>query len=182
MRSVEAGELTLPVSERDHVLGPDDAPVTLVEYGDYECPYTAVAYAFLVELRQAIGDRLRIVYRNFPLDDIHPHAEQAAEACEAAAAQGKFWQMHALLFRNHEALGKRDLIRYAGELGLDTTRFERDLVERTHAGRVEEDRRSGEASGVRSTPTFFINGRRHRKKFDLQALLDEIAAEPGIAE
>ena len=115
----EHPRLTVPVSERDHVLGPATAPVTLVEYGDYECPFCRAAHASVEQVRQAMGNDLRFVFRHFPLSQIHPHAYQAAEAAEAAGAQGRFWEMHHLLFANQDRLGLRDLIGYAGALDLD---------------------------------------------------------------
>ncbi len=175
-------ELIVSVSERDHVLGPATAPATLVVYGDYQCPYTAVAHSFLVELRETLGGRLRLVYRHFPLSDLHPDAERAAEAAESAAAQGRFWEMHAALFEHQASLRDRDLARYAAAVGLDAEQFRQELARHAHAERVKEDVRSGRQSGVHGTPTFFINGRRHRAKFALGALGDEIYAVPGVSD
>jgi protein-disulfide isomerase len=166
--------LAVPVEERDHVQGPTDARVTLVEYGDYECPYTGRAYPIVKELQRVLGDQLRFVFRNFPLTEIHPHAEQAAEAAEAAGAQGKFWEMHDLLFEHQKALNVANLRAYAGQLALDVTRFERELVDRAYAPRVQSDVEGGERSGVEGTPTFFVNGRRHDGSFDVETLLRTI--------
>ena len=174
--------LRVPVTDRDHALGPPDAPILLVMYGDYECPYTALAHEFLGELRQSLGERLRIVCRNFPLTDIHPHALPAAEAAETAGAQGRFWEMHDQLFRHQNALDDASLVRHASRVGLDPTGFAAELKAHRHLDRVRKDLRSGQESGVRSTPTFFVNGRRHREKFNLQALVEEIYAEPGLSE
>src|SRR6476646_7201477 len=116
--------LTLPVSERDHIQGPADAPVTLVEYGDYECPHCGRAYPVVKAIQRHFGRRLRFVFRNFPLAEAHPHAAHAAEAAEAAAAQGRFWEMHDSLFEHQQALDDRHLVEYAGALGLDTSRLE----------------------------------------------------------
>ena len=160
-----------PVGDRDHVRGPATAPVTLVEYGDYECPYCGRAHPVVGELRERLGDRLRFVFRHFPLDSVHPRARHAAEAAEAAGAQDRFWEMHDLLYENQEDLGDEALRRYAAEVGLDLERFEEDLAERWHAPRVREDRLGGERSGVDGTPAFFVNGVRHEGNLDLESLL-----------
>jgi protein-disulfide isomerase len=153
--------LTPPVSERDHVKGPEDAPVTLVEYGDYECPYCGMAYQVVKSAQRELGKQLRFVFRNFPLAEAHPHARNAAQAAEAAAAQGKFWEMHDALFEHQEALEAEDIIGYAKSLGLDMVQFGKDLENPTYAKRVRDDFRSGVKSGVNGTPTFFINGSRY---------------------
>lgn len=152
------GELTPPVSERDHAEGPANAPVTLVEYGDFECPHCGEGYRIVSRLQEHFGDRLRFVFRHFPLSDIHPFAEMAAEAAEAAGAQGKFWPMYRELFTHQRNLEAEDLAQYAGAIGLDTDRFESDIAQHVYAPRVQEDIASGEASGVQGTPTYFING------------------------
>jgi protein-disulfide isomerase len=175
----EETELTVPVNEQDHTLGPATAPVALVMYGDYECPYTALANQFVAELREELGEQLRLVYRHFPLADVHPDAERAAEAAEAAAAQGRFWEMHDALFEQQASLRERDLVRYAAALGLDRDRFSQDLNQHAGAERVSEDARGGRESGVHGTPTFFINGRRQRAKFDLPGLRGEIIGAVG---
>jgi len=163
-----------PVTDRDHTLGPADAPVTLVMYGDYECPYTALAHSFLKAVRENVGDQLRIVYRYFPLADIHPHAERAAEAVEAAARQGRFWEMSSRLFTHQEALTSPDLLRHAETVGLDLEQFLEQLRERDTRQRVAEDRHSGDQIGVTGTPTFYINGERFAPKFDLQGLAEAL--------
>jgi protein-disulfide isomerase len=170
--------LTPPVSERDHVIGPPLAPVTLVEYGDYECPYCGAAQPIVKEVRRRLGNGLRFAFRHFPLTRVHPHAERAAEAAEAAGAQGpgKFWQMHDLLFEHQDALEDEELVVYAEAIGLDLARFNRELLTGVHAARVREDFLTGVRSGVNGTPTFFINGRRHEGSYDLQTLLTAIAA------
>jgi protein-disulfide isomerase len=178
------GVLTMPVSEdRDHIQGPADAPVTLVEYGDYECPACGASYPIIKELQARMGERLRFVFRNFPLTTVHPHAEQAAEAAEAAAAQGKFWPMHDLLYENQRHLRDRDLSAYAEKVGLGVEPFEQQLAEHVQAGRVHEDFLSGVRSGVNGTPTFYINGRRHDDSYELQTLLAALEraapSEPG---
>jgi diadenylate cyclase len=176
--------LNPPVGDQDHALGPATAPVTLVEYGDYECPYCGRMHPVVRELRERLGDRLRFVFRHFPLDSVHPHARRAAEAAEAAAAQGRFWEMHDLLYENRENLDDESLGRYADELGLDVARFEDDLSERRHAPRVREDRFGGERSGVEGTPTFFVNGMRYEGSLELQALLaavEDAASDRAVA-
>jgi protein-disulfide isomerase len=176
MASRTANHLTQPVSQRDHISGPASAPVTLLEYGDYECPYCGEAYPVVKSLQQRLGKRLRFVFRNFPLANAHPHAQHAAEAAEAAGAQGKFWEMHDSLYENQEALGDQDLIRSAGELGLDVARFTRELAEHHYAARVREDFLAGVRSGVNGTPSFFINGLRHDGSYDFESLLAGIEA------
>ena len=170
----ERPRLTVPVGERDHVLGPATARVTLVEYGDYECPYCGAAQASVEQVRQVLGNELRFVFRHFPLSQIHPHAYQAAEA---AGAQGRFWEMHHLLFTNQDRLGLRDLIGYPGALSLDVERFVTDLRSHAHAGRLREDFLSGVRSGVNGTPTFFVNGIRHDGGYDAEALLEALRSE-----
>jgi protein-disulfide isomerase len=162
--------LVLPVGERDHIRGPESAPVTLVEYGDYECPYCGQAYWVIRELERLEGDVMRFVFRNFPLATIHPHAERAAEAAEAAGAQGKFWEMHDTLYEHQQALEDEDLLQYAAAIGLDLPRFARELREGVHQARVREDFLSGVRSGVNGTPTFFINDVRHDGPWDLDTL------------
>jgi protein-disulfide isomerase len=164
--------LTMPVSEdRDHIQGPTEAAVTLVEYGDYECPYCGAAYPIIKEVQSRMGERLRFVFRNFPITTSHPHAEQAAETAEAAATQGKFWQMHDLLYENQKRLRDPDLRDYAERLALDVERFDKELAEHVHAARVREDFMSGVRSGVNGTPTFYINGARHDDSYDFETML-----------
>jgi protein-disulfide isomerase len=167
--------LTVPVSERDHIRGAADAPITLVEYLDFECPFCGLAYPIVRELRRRLGARLRVVVRHFPRRDQHPHAQHAAEATEAAATQGKFWELHDRLFENQQALEDQALLRYAADLGLDTERFRRELTEHLYRDRVQEDVLSGLRSGVRGTPTFFVNGVRHDGRWELDDLLTAIA-------
>ena len=169
-------DLAVPVDpEHDHVRGPDQAPVTLVEYADFECPYCGRAEPVIRELLAGYGD-LRYVWRHLPLTDVHPHALLAAEGAEAAARQGKFWPMHDQLLDHQGALTANDLIRYAGELGLDIEQFTRDL--RNHAGeaKIAADVDSADLSGVSGTPTFFVNGRRHRGAYDISTLSDAVRA------
>ena len=161
--------------ERDHYRGPADAPVTVVEYGDFECPYCGQAEPIVRELLQEFGD-IRYVWRHLPLSDVHPHAQLAAEAAEAAASQGAFWAFHDLLLERQDALEPEDLVAYAQELGLDPERFAEDL--RRHAGtmRVADDVDSADLSGVSGTPTFFINGRRHYGAYDIRSLSAAVRA------
>jgi protein-disulfide isomerase len=163
--------LTSPVSdERDHIQGPPGAPATLVEYGDYECPYCGAAYPIIKDIQARLGDRLRFVFRNFPITTSHPHSQQAAEAAEAASAQGKFWEMHDILYENQANLRQQDLLVYGERLGLHFDRFTTDLTKHVHRERVHEDFLSGVHSGVNGTPTFFINGRRHDGSYESETL------------
>ena len=172
MRTQWEAALTLPVTDdRDHMQGAADAAVTLVEYGDYECPYCGAAYPIVKEVQEAMGDGLRFVFRNFPITTAHPHAEQAAEAAEAADAQGRFWPMHDHLYENQQRLNAEDLVAYADQLGLDVDRFERELTGHVHEARVREDFMSGVRSGVNGTPTFYINGVRHDDSYEFDTLL-----------
>jgi protein-disulfide isomerase len=175
-------DLADPVDdERDHVRGPADALVTLVEYGDLECPYCNQAEPVVRELLAGFGD-LRYVWRHLPLDDVHPHARLAAEATEAAGAQGMFWEMHDLLFEHQDALRKTDLVRYAAELGLDVDRFADELRRRVYAPRVDGDVDGADLSGVSGTPTFFVNGHRHNGAFDLASLSAAVKAAGARAK
>jgi Na+/H+ antiporter NhaA len=156
--------------ERDHIRGSNEAPVTLIEYGDYECPYCGQAEIVIRGLLESFGDDLRYVWRHLPLNDVHPNTQMAAEAAEAAAAQGRFWQMHDTLLDHQDELTPPDLGRYAKDLDLDTERFWDELRRREHAERVAEDVASADASGVAGTPSFFINGRRHQGAYDVDTL------------
>ena len=169
-------DLAAPVDpDRDHIRGPRESPVTLVEYGDFECPYCGQAEPVVRELLADFGD-LRYVWRHLPLRDVHPNAQLAAEAAEAADEQGAFWQMHDLLLDNQSQLRTADLIRYADQLGLDVDRFREDLRRGMGAGRVAEDLDSADLSGVSGTPTFFINGRRHHGAYDISTLTAAVKA------
>jgi Na+/H+ antiporter NhaA len=161
--------------KRDHIRGPADAPVTLVEYGDFECPYCGRAEGVIRELLSDFGD-VRYVWRHLPLTDVHPRAQIAAEATEAAADQGAFWEMHDLLFQHQDALKPSDLERYAEELGLDTQRFSNELRSHEHAARIADDVDSADLSGVSGTPTFFVNGRRHYGAYDVAGLTKSVKA------
>lgn len=170
-QSIQAETLRVPLSKRDHIQGPANATMTLLEYGDYECPACGQAYWIIKDVQQTLGDRLRFVFRNFPLATIHPHAERAAEAAEAAAAQGRFWEMHDALFENQDALDDENLVEYADNLGLDSDRLMEEIETGAHIGRVREDFQGGVRSGVNGTPTFFINGVRYDGVQDAESLI-----------
>jgi protein-disulfide isomerase len=171
-----SNQLTVEVSESDHAIGSLDAPVTLVEYGDYECPDCLNSEPIVRQLFQHFGDRLRVVFRHFPMYSVHPSASTAAQAAEAAAGQGKFWEMHRALFNHQKQLAELDLTHLALTLGLDPYKFQADIESRQVTQKVREHHEGGERSGVKGTPTFFINGRRHDGPEDLQTLLGHIEA------
>jgi Na+:H+ antiporter, NhaA family len=174
-------KLTMPVGERDHIKHSSlNAPVVLVEYGDYECPHCQEVYPILHELKARMGNRIAYVYRHFPISRQHPNAQMAAEAAEAAAAQGKFWEMHHRLFTHQNELGYDDLLRHASAIGLDVDLFRRELEEHTYAGRVREDFISGVRSGVNGTPTFYINETRYDGAWDFESLLEAIEKPLGV--
>jgi Na+/H+ antiporter NhaA len=166
---------------RDHIRGPEDAPVTLVEYGDFECPFCGQAESVVRELLASFDDDLRYVWRHLPLNDVHPNAQLAAEASEAAGAQGKFWECYDALLAHQDTLTPRGLGRHAQELGLDVERFWDELRHHVHAPRVAEDVASADASGVSGTPTFFINGRRHHGAYDVETLTAAVRSARGRA-
>jgi protein-disulfide isomerase len=168
--------LSVPANEKDHALGPPDAPVTLVEYGDYECPDCLNAFPIVKRLIADFGPRLRFVFRNFPQSNVHPHASVAAQAAEAAAAQGKFWEMHDLLFENQKDLADIEMTRLALRLELEPYRFDADLAAERFTRRVATDYQSGVDSGVTGTPTFFINNHRHTGPKDYDSLKRAIEA------
>jgi protein-disulfide isomerase len=168
-------KLTLPVStERDHVQGPNTAPVTLVEYGDYECPYCGQAYPIIKNIQERIRGKLRFVFRNFPITQVHPHAQHAAEAAESAGSQNKFWEMHDCLYEHQHELDDKPLRQYASALRMDVARFDDEMAKHVHASRVREDFMSGIHSGVNGTPTFYINGIRYDESWDEKTLLAAI--------
>jgi protein-disulfide isomerase len=157
-----APKLTLQVGDRDHIEGPPEAPLVLVEYGDYQCPYCGAAYPIVKKVQEDLGPKLRFVFRNFPITNAHPHAEWAAETAEAAAAQGKFWEMHDHLYENQGSLGDEAFFsKYETKLKLDVTKLQREVAKHAYSARIEEDFSSGVRSGVNGTPTFFINGVRY---------------------
>ena len=172
-------ELTPPLSAEDHVDGPERAELELVEYGDFQCPYCTAAYPIVRRIRDRMAGRLLFAFRHFPLRHIHPDAERAAEAAEAAGAQGGFWQMHDRMYEAGGALSRDDLIGYAAELGLDSERIAADLDSGAHAARVQRDVDSGVASGVTGTPGFFVGGRVYTGSFDAQSLTAALEASSG---
>jgi protein-disulfide isomerase len=176
------GVLVLPVSpDRDHIRGSVDAPVTLLEYGDYECPFCGAAHPITKSLLARLGNGLSFVFRHFPLTTVHPYAELAAEAAEAAGGQGKFWQMHDRLFENQDRLAPAELPLHAQAIGLDVRRFGIELADHVYTPKVRADFMSGVRSGVNGTPTFFINGVRHDGSWDEETLLAALlAAGAGV--
>ncbi len=163
-------DLAVPVDpDRDHFRGPVDAPVTLVEYGDFQCPFCGMAEPAVRELLRDFGD-VRYVWRHLPLNDVHANAQLAAEASEAAAAQGRFWEMYDVLLAHQDHLAPADLIGYAERIGLDVDRFTADVENHAGSARVAEDVDGADLSGVSGTPTFFVNGRRHYGAYDLETL------------
>lgn len=165
------GLLALDIADRDHIRGIPSAPMRLLIYGDYECPYTRKALISVAQARSQLGEGLVFAFRNFPLTEIHPHALHAALAAEAADLQGKFWEMHNLLFRRQSALRDDDLVAHAGSIGLDGDRFRADFADRTGLPRIEMDIDSGIRSGVQGTPTIFINGKRYQDPYDSTSLV-----------
>jgi|SRR5580658_7172618 protein-disulfide isomerase len=161
-QNYKAPRLTLPVGERDHSEGSSNAPMVLVEYGDYQCPYCGAAYPIVKRVQKELGTKLRFVFRNFPITNAHPYAEWAAETAEAAADQGKFWEMHDYLYENQGSLGDEALfVKYEKKLKLDSEKLNGEVSQRAHSARIQEDFMSGVRSGVNGTPTFFINGVRY---------------------
>ena len=163
--------LTLPTPRRDHIQGPVNAPIKLLEYGDYQCPFCGRAYPIVKAIQQELGASLCFAFRHFPLNTMHPYAEHAAEAAEAAGSQGRFWEMHDLLFENQSALEDEHLARYAATLGLDARRLIAEIVSGAYSRRIQEDFKSGIRGGVNGTPTFFINGVRYDGAHALEELI-----------
>jgi protein-disulfide isomerase len=164
----------LPIRDNDHVKGPADTPVTLVEFGDYECPGCAEAYGTIQRIHEELQDRLRFVFRHYAYARLHPHAELAAQAAEAAGVQGKFWEMHDLLFRDQEHLELRDLVSRAKRLDLDLETFTEDLKSERYLDRVRDDFKTGVQNGVFGTPALFINGIRHNAAPDYETLMQAL--------
>src|SRR5438876_1515346 len=177
VRPVSSAKLATAISAEDHAQGPAGAAITLVQYGDYECPYTRLSRLSVHQLQRELSDSLRFVFRHFPLEEIHPHARAAAAAAEAAAKQNDFWTMHEYLFEHQKALEDADLKRYAVELGLDANRFARDRTTPEVETRIDRDLASGERSGVPGTPTFYVNGIRNDGGYDLESLRSAILAD-----
>ena len=176
----KSASLTQPVSARDHAEGPADTPLTLVEYGDYQCPYCGAAYPVVKRLQKTLGMKLQFVFRNFPLTQAHPYALMAAEAAEAAALQGKFWEMHDLLFEQQTLLKPEIIPSWAERIGLDLEKFGNDIRQGVVEKRIKEDRQSGIRSGVNGTPTFFINGMRYDGSPDYGSLLAALESELAL--
>jgi protein-disulfide isomerase len=166
--------LKIPVTVQDHIQGDENAPITLVEYGDYECPHCGRAYPIIKRVQKHFGKRLRFVFRNFPLNEVHPNAEAAAETAEFASDEGRFWEMHDSLFENQEALGIPLFVELAEKLGLSTPALQKALETQEYAQVVREDFIGGARSGVNGTPTFFINGNRHDGPFEFEDLVGAI--------
>jgi protein-disulfide isomerase len=174
MSSALNASLTPPIGKRDHIQGPSSATATLVEYGDYQCPFCGDVQPIIKKLQKHFGDQLRFVFRNFPQTRVHAYAERAAEAAEAAEAQGKFWEMHDYLYGHQEALDAENLVRAAAALGLDKVKFDKAVAERAYASRIQQDLQSGIDSGVGGTPTVFINGVRNDDDDDFETLKAKI--------
>ncbi len=168
--------LAVPPEPTDHFLGSEHARITLLEYGDFECPSCKVAVQTPKLLLERFPNRIRFIFRHFPLEEAHPHALMAAEVSEAAAAQGKFWPMHDVLFQNQAHLKERDLYRYAGELGLDPARYTAEMDDHIYLQKVREHAQGGRRSHIRATPTFFLDGAVQDISFGMQALHDAVAA------
>ena len=164
-------DLTPALSGEDHLIGAENGALELVMYGDFQCPYCAAAYPIVRRVRERLARRLLFAFRHFPLRDTHPDAQRAAEAAEAAAAQGAFWAMHDRLYESRGRLAERDLVAHAAALGLDRERFSAELADGSHGPRVQRDVDSGNASGVPGTPGFFVNGRLHEAPFDAGSLI-----------
>ena len=167
------------IGGQDHVQGPAQAPLKLVEYGDYQCSYCGQAYGFVKAAQQALGDKLEFVFRNFPLTEVHPHAQRAALAAEAAAAQGKFWEMHDALYEHQNQLDEAHLVGFAQQLGLDVEKFKQDMRAGAPAAKVEADFESGVRSGVNGTPSFFVNDQKFDGDWQGQGLTDFLQSQLG---
>jgi protein-disulfide isomerase len=173
--------LRIPVNETDHFYGPTNAPVELVEYGDYQCPHCGRAYPIVKDLIQQLGNNLKFVFRNFPLSKIHPHARMAAIAVEAAALQNKFWEMHDIIFENQKRIHPLALIEYASAIGLNIDQLKTDMEDNKLAEKVDDDFYSGMRSGVNATPTFFINGEKYTGSWEHDDLLKYIRRSYAIS-
>jgi protein-disulfide isomerase len=165
-----------PLDDSDHILGPADAPLELIMYGDFQCPYCTAAQSIVARVRRRLDGRLRFAFRHLPLHEVHPDAQRAAEASEAAAAQGKFWEMHDALYANGGQFGPDDLAAVAARLGLDVERFRAELIDGAHTARVERDAAGARAAGIAATPAFIVNGRRHADAFDAGSLVEALQA------
>ena len=168
-----------PVNAKGHIQGSGHAAIELVEYGDYQCPHCGRAYPIIKHIQEKLGNKLKFVFRNFPLADAHPNAMHAAIAAEAAGAQGKFWEMHDIIFENQVHLGDSHLVRYAATIGLDVERFKKDFEKQEFADRVEADFESGIRSGVNGTPSFFINGKKYDGDWEGEEFLTTLKEAKG---
>jgi len=166
--------LRVPVTEKDHIEGKLNASIELVEYGDYQCPYCGKAYYDVKKIQKEMGDELKFVFRNFPLINMHKYALDAAIASEIAGEMGEFWKMHDILFENQDALSDTDLIRYAGEIGLDVEKFESMFSNSKYEGKIEKELEGGLRSGVNGTPSFFVNGKKYEGDYSAKAILEYI--------
>jgi Na+:H+ antiporter, NhaA family len=166
-----------PLSAEDHVDGPPDAPLELIMYGDFQCPYCTAAQSIVRRVRSRLDGRLRFAFRHLPLHEVHPDAQRAAEASEAAAAQGRFWEMHDALYANGGRFSPADLDGLAARLGLDVERFRAELIDGAYVGRVERDAEGARAAGLTSTPTFIVNGRVHAGSFDAGSLVEALTSD-----
>ena len=177
----ESPKLMIPVMiERDHIEGPSNAPLTLVEYGDYQCPYCGAAYPEVKKVQKELGSKLRFMFRNFPITTSHEFAEHAAEIAEAAGAQGKFWEMHDFLYEHQDLLGDdTSIFAYAEEFGLDVQRLTEEVMNSTYLNRIKEDFNGGIRSGVNGTPTFYINGTRYNGSPTAKGLLETLRSTKG---
>ena len=177
---INRAQLKVPDPERDHIQGAIDAPIALLEYGDYECPSCGEVEPIVREIQRRLEDDLCFAFRHFPLTNVHRHAEHAAEAAEAAGNQGAFWAMHETLFANQDALDDESLAKYAAGLGLDETRLIQEVISAAHSDRIREDFKSGVRAGVNGTPSFFINGQRYDGARGLEPLLAAVSNPAGI--
>lgn len=170
-------QLILAGHSNDHMAGNPEAPIELVEYGDYECPFCGNAYPIVKDIQQRLGNELKFVFRNFPLRNVHPNAFTAALATEAAGLQNKFWEMHDVVFENQKALDKENIFQFASEIGLDVKRFKDDIQQKALADKVEKDFETGLRSGVNRTPTFFINGKKYEGSYNRDELFQTLKSQ-----
>ena len=173
-------QLRLPDQTRDHIQGAIDAPIALLEYGDYECPFCGEVQPIVKEIQRRLADDLCFAFRHFPLTNVHPHAEHAAEAAEAAGEQGRFWEMHETLFANQRALDDESLAEYAAALGLDEVRLINEVISGAHSERIRNDFKTGVRAGVNGTPCFFINGQRYDGARGFESLLSALSQSATI--
>ena len=180
LETYEAPRLVVPVDPgRDHIQGDPKALLTLVEYGDYQCPFCGAAYPEVKKVQKELGSKLRFVFRNFPLTNVHEFAQVGAETAEAANVQGKFWEMHDFLYEHQRTLGDHSVaLGYAKKLGLDTQKFDREISQHVYEKRIKDDFMGGVRSGVNGTPTFYANGVRHDGPAEAEAIIESLKAKP----